>query len=371
MTYTIFTTDKTLTLSNVVPDSKVIGDKFGLLPSYYHENNYIEDKVETIRNNMMEAGRNSFTFAFFTDPHWGKNAKQSPRLLKYILDNTSVNNVVCGGDLIAEGTHDYAVELMTDFTNAFRQYGISFPVCIGNHDRNWNPYETQRDDVTRKLTESEVWALIEAQYDKHAPVYFGDPDYGFNFYVDYSESNTRLIFIDTGDTRNASGTAADHTDLPAGETAQGIYWRDYALLGDALMDAGNKNIIIVAHALFVDPVSTNSLGVVGTRLCKLSREYNRRTNGTGAWYDYDFSAAQGHVYLVIGGHSHSDMSKVDIDPPWFMTDCDMLNTSSSSDPRPVGTIEEQVIDVVTVNYTTGGIKLVRVGGGSDRQYPAT
>lgn len=355
--YSTVNRDEIIEINNSIKDFE---KGFGKLPDYYFENNYIDNKISEIRDNMSLFGRNSFTFAFMTDPHWGSNNKQSPVLLNYIMKNTSVNNVICGGDIILEGLKDDMIAMMTDCINAFRYYGITFPVTCGNHDRNWNQYGGQREHPERKFTDDEVWALMEAQYDKYEMVYYTET--GFNFYIDYPEANTRVIFIDTGD-----------SELNESTGNYGIVWDDYETFADVLMDSGDKNIIVIPHV-----VAVNSIGTI---LCRISHAYNNRaeylnTNLTGD-FTYDFENAKGHVYVVIGGHGHNDniTTPTDCEVSWIMTDTDSTITNSGITPT-AGTINEQAFDIVSVSYDStgpnaGAVKLVRIGRGSDRQIPVS
>lgn len=349
--------DEIIEINNSIKDFE---KGFGKLPDYYFENDYITNKIAEIRDNMSLFGRNSFTFAFITDPHWGSNNKQSPVLLNYIMKNTSVNNVICGGDIILQGLKDDMTAMMTDYINAFRYYGITFPVTCGNHDRNWNQYGGQREYPERKFTDNEVWALMEAQYDKYEMVYYTET--GFNFYIDYPEANTRVIFIDTGD-----------FELDESTGTYGIVWDDYETFADILMDSGDKNIIVIPHV-----VAVNSIGTI---LCRISHAYNNRAEYSNedltGDFTYDFENAQGHVYVVIGGHGHNDRITT---PPncgvsWIMTDTDSTITNSDIAPT-AGTINEQAFDIVSVSYDStgpnaGAVKLVRIGRGSDRQVPVS
>ena len=319
------------------------------VPSYYRS--HIDSKIATILANMERVGRHGFTFVFITDPHWDKNYHNSPVLIHEIMEKVGINDVICGGDVIGEGTKAYAENLMLDFINSFKSYGITFPVCYGNHDGNWNPSGDQREHPERKLSENEVWALIESQYDKHPVIYISDE--GFNFYIDYPNTNTRVIFLDTGDTRTIEGH-----DTP------GLYFTDWEMYADALMDAGNKNIIVMPHA-----PATNA---IGKTLCKIANKYNARESYIGEELTYNFANATGHVYIVIGGHSHEDNSSTPETGgiSWVISDSDSTRTNSGIEPTP-GTINEQAFDVVTVDYETGVSYFVRIGRGSDRTIPST
>lgn len=314
------------------------------VPSYY------KSMLATAKANalakMESVGRNGFTFMFFTDPHWSNNAKQTPSLMKHVKDSLGISDVICGGDIIAgQGTVEYAESELLGCLSAFRKVGITFPVAYGNHDGNWNTDGGQREHPDRQLSEKAVYALMEQGYDKHTPVYFTDS--GFNFYVDYPKSNTRVIFLDTGDTREVDGST-------------GIFYTDYVDYADALTDSGNKNIIVIAHAVY-----TNS---IGTRLCRIANSYNARQVHDTSYLTYDFTHAQGHVYVVMGGHGHDDkiVTPTAGGISYVMTDTDSLGTHNTDGATP-GTPTEQAFDIVTVNYNTGTTYMTRVGRGDDRQ----
>lgn len=312
------------------------------VPDYYTE--HLKQKADSIRINMEKAGDNSFTFAFITDLHWDVNCRLSPALLRRIMNSVPVKYVVCGGDIIGEGTKEYAESTMIDCIDSFRKLGITFPVCIGNHDRNWNPAHNQRDYPERKLSNQEVRTLLETQYSEYPAVYFSNN--GLNFYIDYP-SNTRLVFLDTGDTHEHDGVSA-------------IYWSDYKAFADVLMASGDRNIIVIAHSLS---------GNIGTRLCRISTGFNNRNAEYNSSYlSYDFSQATGHVYLVIGGHIHSDtINKPDgCNVAYVTVDTDSMKTHNQDGATP-GTIDSQAFDIITVDYNTGIIRFVRIGRGHDRE----
>lgn len=305
-------------------------------PQHYYEQ-MLADKSNDILSAMKTAGRNSFTFMYFTDPHWSNNAKQTPALMKYISDNLGIDDVICGGDIIAgQGVVEYATSEILGCLRAFKNVGITFPISCGNHDRNWNTDQNQHDYPERRLSDSAVWALMESWYNKPASYFTAS---GFNFYIDFEKSNTRAIFIDTGDDNTYSE------------------WNAFAY---ALMAAGDKNIVVFPHAVYINDI--------GNYICAVCNSYNARQQHISDYLNYDFTNAQGHVYIVIGGHGHTDrvVTPVAGGISFVMCDTNSLNTNSEAGSK-IGTVTEQAFDVVTIDYNTGITNFTRIGRGSDRE----
>lgn len=57
------------------------------------------DKISLINANDSDSGANGDSFVFITDTHFPYNMGQSPKLIKHIIEHTSVNNVFFGGDI--------------------------------------------------------------------------------------------------------------------------------------------------------------------------------------------------------------------------------------------------------------------------------
>lgn len=305
------------------------------LPSYFETQ--LSEKIPQIRANMEAVGRNGETFIFITDLHWPSNVKNSPAVVKRIIDETNITDVICGGDIINEGTYEVSEAAMMDCINAFKVAGITFPVLFGNHDSNWNDYLDQREHPERHFSSANVYAMMEKQYMERKRVFFsGD----FNFYIDIDETNTRFIFIDSGE------------DRTIGEE-EGIMYRDYNTLAQVLNDSGDRNIVIFSHSITTDSI--------GARLCRIGMKYNARETYEPSYGSFDFTNAQGHVYGVIGGHAHSsNFVNVDNGLPYIVVDTDSKMTHAEAGSE-VGTVNEQGFDVVTIDYATGTFHIVGIG----------
>ena len=321
------------------------------LPEYWAD--FLEEKIETIRGNMTSAGRNGETFIFITDLHWHNNVKNSPRLMFEILRRLNIHHCICGGDVINEGTREESVGVMVDVVNAFKHYDIDFLTAIGNHDRNWNIYNNQRDYPERRFSEADLFALLE-RLSKKVYQNFTDDKFsngiGYNMYYDDPITNTRFIIIDIND---------GIVDQDAG--TQSFEFTNYNELAQVLHDSNGKHVVIISHIL-------ESGSGIGTKLATISDALNARTTVSTSYCTADFTGCTGKVHLIVGGHAHSDSSRLSSGGiPIVICDTDS-NLSHNTDAHVAGTTKEQAFDVITVDYANNSVKFVRIGRGADRTF---
>ena len=323
-----------------VVDDEPLKDIIGKsVPQYFKTN--LSTAYGTIRNNMMEVGRNGETFIFITDLHWEGNAKNSPALVRWLLDRLNINTILCGGDLINQGTRDAMAATMLDCITAFQHKNILFPCAFGNHDDNWNDYGDQRQHPERFFEPETQYALMQKQAE-NLVTYFTNT--GWNFYFDVENTKTRYITLDTGE----DGTFSAYSDL-------------IGCLDDT---PSGYHIIIMAHWLYNNGKSESCQYIEA-----IIDAYNARENGTIAGASYDFTNADSEIFLLLGGHLHNDMDWTTEDGvPVVLTDTDSNRTSNTSYPFVLGTITEQAFDVITINYTNKTVKAVRIGRGADRTF---
>ena len=87
---------------------------------------------------METAGRNKAAFLWYTDAHWDVgNSKVSPKILRYLVKNTSMNKVNFGGDIIGNPTaltHE-EIKSVYEWREAIKDLPNHHSV-IGNHDNH-------------------------------------------------------------------------------------------------------------------------------------------------------------------------------------------------------------------------------------------
>ena len=315
------------------------------VPLYYNVDGYLDGKIADVIENMGEVGRNGETFIFITDIHWENNAQKSPLLIRQILDNTNVNNLLCGGDLINQGeTKADAVSYMQDCIDAYKYKNLFMPCAFGNHDSNENFSPPQPE---KALSAGEQYALMQKQAEEITHYW---SETGWNFYVDKAATKTRFVFLDTGK-NGVFGQYDDLTDV-------------------LLATPEGYHIMILGHWLGIAGSLTDSC----QNIMDMADAYNAGSSVTitvsGTSYTYDFSAnTDREILLILGGHAHVDSSWTTTDGiPCVVTDCDNYVRTNSESPHAVRTINEQCFDVFTIDYATKAVKACRFGRGDDRTW---
>ena len=292
---------------------------------------------------MEAVGKNGDTFIFITDLHWESNTKNSPALVRYLEENLSINTILCGGDLINQGTRENMEKNMREVVRAFSHLRISnFPIAFGNHDSNWNDWEGQHNYPDRKFSTSTQYALMQKQSEELVS-YFTDT--GWNFYFDKLATKTRYIILDTGE----SGKFSNYNEL-----------------SKVLLSTPNGyHIVIMAHWLYDTDISTSCLNIQ-----KMIDSYNSRSSVSISGNTYNYSSAVANVSLLLGGHMHKDMNwSTDNGVPVVLVDCDAgYRTRNTDYPFIAGTITEQAFDVITLDYINNTVKCVRIGRGANRNF---
>lgn len=314
-----------------------------VVPSYYEQ--HLLNKIPSIRNNMMEVGKNGETFIFITDIHWDNNDRNSPALINDIRKHLNIDIIVCGGDLINEGEKEAMASNMVDCVRAFSFPNSFFPCAFGNHDSNKNNQGSMED---RWFSDNDIYALMYKQNSNNVK-YLNDTDK--SFYFDNETTKTRFIVIDSG----VNGVFANQTVFTS-------------LINSMLSVAENWKIVMVCHWL-----NNNAWYQIYYDLSTAINAYNSRTSASISTVSktYDLSTAKGEVVLLLGGHMHKDMDTTTNNGsvPVVLTDSDNGTRSDNTDyPYIKETLTEQCFDVITIDYESRKIKAVRIGRGADREW---
>lgn len=307
------------------------------IPDYFAT--MMETKLPIIRANMNEVGQYGDTFIFITDMHWDRNAKNSPSLIKYILDNTNINKILCGGDLISQGERNQMMQDMNDSIKSlefpFHRYLL---VAFGNHDSN----KMVSNPSTEHFDLNTCYALLEKETESYITMM---TDYDLSFYYDNKSNKTRYIVLDTGEDSGSSGRS----------------FTAYQEFADVLLDTPqNWHIVVMAHI-----VTYGRFTYIGAMMSAFNAKSTYSRDGVGS---FDFTNAKGYVDCAFGGHTHVDSTFTTSGGiPVIVTTTDS-DRVSADDPYTYtkGTDQEQAFDVVTINYVAKTIKCVRIGRGVDR-----
>lgn len=308
------------------------------VPAYFEEN--LNTAISTVEANMDSVGRDGETFVFFSDLHWSINDKHSPGLIKRIVEELPINFVICGGDMITGSRNvEDMINSMESCISAFSSLPVPFFTTIGNHDDN-----RHSDSSATTWTKAKTYRLMQKQFDLETSG--SGPE--CTYYVDIPATKTRVIVLDS-----EAPTAAIHTS-------------EVAWLTEVLASAPDGwHAMIFLHIMY----SWNSWHTgmtsdelfrteLGNAICNACDTHN--ASGTGAT-----------VEAIFCGHTHFDAeftSTAGI--PIIIIDCDTSSTATTVDGAvdyAKGTITEQCLDIVTMDYVNKVIKCVRVGRGSSRE----
>ena len=323
------------------------------IPDYYFEDNYLSDKVSDILSTSPEDG---LMFAFITDFHISDNQKQSPKLLKYLKEQTnSVPFVIFGGDVLVS-TVGEGIDVMDDareWQSIMSYIGKdSIYQAQGNHDYLgfhyvngerviYNaPWSVCRQLIMGNLTDV-VWCPGKIAY-----------------YFDVPIANTRIIVCNDYDT---DYNKPDFTGGVAFSNEQRAWVVNVALSDDT------KRVIFVSHQTY-DPNMSGEHGEHQDRFIGMQSLFKAIVNKT--YYSYgattkDFTNSNIVFVAHFAGHRHADESNVDDGVLTICTTCDAIYDTTNRTP---GTVTEQAFDVVAIDYNARTIKTTRIGYGDDRTF---
>ena len=326
----------------------VVEDPFYQVPLYFMDS--LTKKEVLAEEAITEADGNCTSFVFITDTHWGKNMKRSPALIRHIIDYTSLDDVIFGGDVVTSHHTNLVTPMETgkDFQQSFSFLGTRFHCLYGNHDNN---SDSQKKKTEYHLSEEQVFSFLQSQM---TDVTFGNY---YNFYYDNPATKTRIIGLDTG--RYYYSEFRDK--LP--ETVQ------FAIEALNSMPAG-WHAIMASHIWcsskkqsdgtykqYIEGFMKQVLDVFDAYNDRLAGQY--KYNNTIV--PYDFSTAEGRIDFCIGGHTHAN----------FTTSSErgipviIVISDYSANPQK-GTDKEQSVTIAVSDYKNRQLNLFVVGRGADR-----
>lgn len=318
-------------------------DNIGEIPSYYE--NHILSKEYTINNKNLET-RNHESFIFVTDYHVKDNANTSIKLIKHIIENSSIKNVVFGGDVpSAFGTEGDLFGQANTFRRLVKKYltPIANVYCVhGNHDFMIN-------DSGTKILKGDSW-----EYD-YLPLPSSVDTKRLYYSVDVKSSKTRYIILDT------FSTVSSNDYLPY-VTREQINW-----LLEALNVEEGWRVVVFGHCSINPNVSGYYDNMLNVR--NILKAYKNKTicNSTvnNITVNHDFSSYNGTLVGYICGHNHKDENSTEDGVLTISTTSDAMYSDGGYE-RVKGTYSECAFDVFIINYDENKITSVRVGAGNNR-----
>ena len=371
-----------------------------VLPSHFqHElDNVIGKSIAGVKNSTLD-------FAFITDTHGEGTTKN--RMMTY-LDIVKEYEKTGSLDFVSHGgdwTAGYMYEDIEGYRNLFREYAKQlrsikkpFLPLFGNHDDNSYGGSVSGDymgnTINTVLTKDDWSGIMMKPFNDGWVLDSQEPDTRY-FYKDFEQQKVRVIVLDGVDNpydedsegllrwqgRNSWGFAPRQVEWLSTEAL------DFSDKGD---DKSNWGVVVMCHLAPTSDVSnyTSELnnGVVVRDIlnafCEGGSVANQ--NGTGNFPIENFSCNfedQGEMEVIMWayGHTHTDILVKPDNVNWHYVCTANANpierdTASISEyatipsPRTIGTSDETIFDIFSIDRANRKVTITRFGAGEDRQF---
>lgn len=317
-----------------------------VIPSYYNENNYLQDKVDTINTIALGLGRQSLQTFFITDLHWERNAKNSPVLIKYLIDYTGIKTVVANGDYIEKDTTSKlgGYNLLQQFMRKFaKPVGLVSNLYLntGNHEQN----DPSASATSLRIDQPVIGHLLNTPiaYKIHSI------DGENSFFVDDDSVKIRFYCIECDYNSSIS------LSLRA------------KLFTSMLNVPEGYAVVLFSHTGINSSDNTQLTGRFG-QIMECGAAMNDGVPVTINDVTYNFTGKARTFVGAFVGHLHKNVYVIYDDRfPVIGTAADTID-SIYSDTRVEGTITEQAFDVVQIDVAAKRIYCTRIGAGEDRVF---
>ena len=326
-------------------ENKMTNFNVSLTPNYWSAE--LEAKAQAIQEALVTAGRNKSAFLWYTDAHWQTNSKSSPAILRYLTNNTPINKINFGGDIIND-PNPYNYE-NTKYVYNWRSMIADLPnhhSVYGNHD------------VSHRTTDvSDIAYAHVLEAEESTDMIIGGDSF---YYIDNQAEKTRYVYL--------SYLTNNHAEM----TAQAQF------IAKALTSVEDGwHIVAIAHRWF--QYTSSSAPTVGDvpayekEILQIFDEYNARTSHVASNYfaEQDFSNGKGKVEFCIGGHIHVDYDfKTDGGIPVIITAADTNQERApeeTEDSGTLGTTTESAVFGIIANYKINKITIIGVGRGTSKE----
>lgn len=324
----------------------------------------VKSKIEIVNEIDNDGG----SFIFITDTHGTTNCWNSPQQIRYILQQTSIDKVIWGGDAIS--AYGNNIEQQWDwhfraFDEVLKGYGNIYKVR-GNHD--FTIRTSVKSDEGRTLSQHQTFQYLSEGSPGDIVRNTDDSD-GCYYYFDDDVNKIRFIILDTNDSLEEGNVAWG--------VINGVHDKQLDWVANTAIAFTPKNygIVFVSHIPITD--TTTQYYSTYTNLLQLVNAVNTRSNGSIGTINYDFSSLENvRVLLYLSGHQHHDIQTYQNGVLHVVTACDTAYSDYLSDPFVVDKsgrygANEQCFDAVCIDKDKGSISFIRFGVGGNRIFHLT
>ena len=342
-----------LTIAEEIILNKIFQNNIDTLHNYYFINDYLKNRMSAISVLRANASINNASFLWFTDPHYfhpantdPENGMQSIQLAEYLKKNLNNRYVICGGDLL-RGT--LTKDVCRDYLIKAREYMSpmydNLFMCLGNHEYN-NPGGAAAQ-VVNELHSPELYEMLCKHQEPVMDSVSEKADYSV---IDKAQKIKYFIL----------GCDAAHDMFP--ET---ITWFAQEMSN---IESGYHVIVISHIGLTYASLGANQIDENFTEICNIIDAVNGRTTFTYSGVVYNYSNVNFEIVCALTGHVHYDGYALTTGgTPIIATTCDRAFVGSDGDAgvrevRKIGTIGEQALDYVLIDFENHTIDTIRIGG---------
>lgn len=318
------------------------------IPSYWE--NELSKTISLVAKREEQQG-DLAKFLFFTDTHWGVNAKHSPAIVNYLTDTLHVPLTVFGGDVITT-VFDDSAELsaiqralleINDFYSRFDS-DINLLTSVGNHDTNSNGGQNETNN--KKLTMRQMYLSMIKNEASFAHIYLNQ----LESYTDDTKHKIRYIsfYYDGVHIQDLSQEKRDWVDARIKELGRG--W----------------SVVLFSHSYWKSALA-GSINAPGNTIHSFARHLANLDASSNA-----------DIALWMVGHCHRDLHTVVASNDGtarlniVSTNCDAYDRTKSErwggEVMLYGTDTEQALDLVQLDTLKRKIYLTRIGAGRNRIY---
>lgn len=332
------------------------------LPEYWLT--HLNSKISDI-NNRVQNLLNYDQFLFITDLHINQgNSGRYGDIIDYIIKNTSVDKVICGGDMFTgmDGMKErYGIDYLYECGfNLSRNPHVKYLFALGNHD-DGEVYD-KSGEVESKLIYNvfDIYKYAQMEYTNGITTDIITPS---RYIYRCKQRKTVYIFLDIA---MPGTTNENYNDL--NEHNQDWLYKSLLSIPVGYMP------IIVTHIIWLKEqkeYAYDTAEFMAINIIRMASAYNSRDAVTLASRNYDFTDAVGDkIVLIQCGHMHRDISTTYNGINIVATTCDSFRQAYpiGSNGRSEGNITENALDIVTVDRNNKKIYHDRIGYGDNRSF---
>lgn len=298
---------------------------------FYQEKEFYQQEIEqTVQAVMEKRGKSCLVFGLMTDSHYVINGgwEDSISNLRTVNHRTGFDAMIHLGDL-TDGmvplaiTREYVEKVMEDL------YSLKVPVylALGNHDSN---YFNNNPEWMDEQAQSSLYL------DRREPWY----------YVDFEKQKLRCLFLHSFNHREK---------VRYGFPPEEVDWVKKVLAETT----ESYSILVFSHVPLLAEMHFWSKEI--------------RNSGEMLEVLEEYVSRGGRVFAYVHGHNHADQICYEKKFPIVAIGCAKCEDFKDKKPdgavtydRKMGTVTQELWDVMVVDVEEGKIEFVRFGAGEDR-----